>query len=174
MNSYSLLIFIHVLGAIGMFAAWSIEFVTLLRLRQAGTLDEARICIRWLKQQRSMEPVAMLVVIATGIWMGIVRWNHQPWMVTALFAMVVIAVVGVVTAWRSLPRLKAKLPTKLEQLPTNFVAIANPLAISLQLRVAIGIGILGLMTAKPDMPNSLIIISIALVIGTVMAIRTIR
>lgn len=51
MNSYVLLIFFHVLGAVGMFAAWTIEASTLQRLRQSVSAGEARACAERLRKQ---------------------------------------------------------------------------------------------------------------------------
>lgn len=42
MTFYSMLIFLHVLGAVGLFAAWGIEAAGLSHLRQAHTADQAR------------------------------------------------------------------------------------------------------------------------------------
>lgn len=172
MNSYLFLIFIHVLGAAAMFAAWAAESMTILQLRRATSVDEAQSFMRLLKKQRHWGPVAMLVVLATGIWMGISLWGHQHWMATAFAAMILIAIVGVALSRRTMPRLKEILADKPGYLPGDFSAATVPLVASLQVRISIGVGIVALMTMKPGLAGSLLILSIAIGMGIILAVRS--
>lgn len=174
MNSYSLLIFLHVLGAVGMFAAWGIEAVTLRRLRQAVTTGEARTCAQQFRKQGPLGPVAMLTALGTGIWMMVARWGPQPWMTASLAAVAAIVVIGIVLARRGMSRLDTALVDESERLPAHFAALTGSLVASLQLRIALGVGILGLMTMKPGVSGALAIMGAALVSGLGVAIRSTR
>lgn len=174
MNSYIFLIFLHVLAAVGIFAAWGSESIILRQLRRAKAVDEAEKGLQLLKKQRAMGPISMLIVLATGIWMGVTRWGHQDWMVTAFVAMLLIIVVGLVLARRAMPRIKKALADKPEELPPDYMALTVPLAVSLQLRISIGVGIVGLMTIKSAMPGSLAILGISIALGILMAVYSAR
>lgn len=174
MNSYLLLIFLHVLAAVGIFTAWGSESIILRQLRRARAVDEAEKGMHLLRKQRAMGPISMLIVLATGIWMGVARWGHQDWMVTAFAAMLLIIVVGLVMARRTMPRLKKTLADEPEVLPPDYIALTISLVVSLQLRISIGVGIVGLMTIKPTMPGSLVILGISIALGIITAVYSTR
>jgi hypothetical protein len=171
MNSYSLLIFLHVTGAVGIFAAWGMEAALLQRLREAITVGEARSGIGALRRQGRLGPAAMLTVLVTGIWMMAVAWRGGAWMVTALAAVVVIGMTGSVLGGRAMSRLDAALAGEPDRLTDDFGPAVGLLTIGLRVRFAIGIGILGLMTIKPGVAGSLAIMGAALVAGLALAGR---
>lgn len=174
MNSYSLLILLHVTGAVGIFAAWGMEAVLLQRLREAVTIVEARTGTRSLRRRGRLAPVAMLTVVATGIWMMAAAWGGQAWMVTALAAVVIIGMTGSALGGRAISRLDGALAGEPERLPDDFDLAVGLLTISLRLRFAIGIGILGLMTIKPAVTGSLAIMATALTAGVALAVHAAR
>jgi len=167
MDLYPLLIFLHVLAAVGLFASIGIEVVALGRLGSAATVDAARM---WIGLLRTLFPlVAMLTIVVTGIWMSIVRWGDQAWIGASLLAIVGMAVVGAVTT-RRLRRMSTALTSESGPgLSRTFRALQSSatLVASLWLRVAIGIGILALMTVKPDALGSIAILAAAVGSGLV-------
>lgn len=171
MNSYSLLIFLHVTGAVGIFAAWGMEAVLLQRLRETVTVGEARAGLGALRGQGRLGPVAMLTVLVTGIWMMAVAWRGGAWMMTALAAVLVIGVTGSVLGGKAMSRLDAALAGEPDRLPDDFGPAVALLTIGLQVRLAIGIGILGLMTIKPGVTGSLAIMGTAFAAGLALAGR---
>lgn len=170
MRWYPLLVFLHVLAAVGIFAAWGIEAVLLQRLRRSVTVEEARTAALQLRKRARAAPSAMLIALATGMTMG-AQWGHQAWMTAAFAALVGIAVIGIASGRRAGPRLAAILSAETERTATDVAAAAHFLAMSLQLRVAIGVGIIGLMTMKPDARGSLLVLALASVVGVVVAVR---
>lgn len=170
MNGYVILLFLHILGAVGMFAAWAIEVVTLRRLREALTVKEAQISMQLFKKQGLMGPVSMIIAVVTGIWMAMLRWTPHPWMGTSFIAVVVIIIIGITFLRRRMPRLRAIFAEEPEQLPDGFVNLLTPLVASARLRIAIGVGILGLMAVRPGISGTLIIIGSATGIGIILAV----
>ena len=125
MSLYDISLFLHVVGAFGLVAVLAIESVGLSVLRRLGG------------------PASGLVVL-TGIYMTVVRWRGQAWTTIALAALILIAVLGAVSAKR------VKLAT-----------------VSLRLRWALVIGIAFLMTAKPGPTGAVAAIVLALLGGLV-------
>ncbi|HET9984450.1 MAG TPA: hypothetical protein VFQ38_12710 [Longimicrobiales bacterium] len=165
MDLFLLLVFFHVLGAVGMFAAWGIEAVALGQLRRVATADQARA---WMGLRRNAAPLGaggMLSALVTGLWMMGVRWGPRPWMMAALAGLVIIVVIGVAFDRRATPRLLAALAGRPERLPAIVHAAHATLAASLRLRVALGVAILGLMTLKPGVPGSLAVLAAGLMLG---------
>ncbi|MGH2686579.1 MAG: hypothetical protein ACRDJP_14030 [Actinomycetota bacterium] len=172
MDLYSVLIFAHVLGAVALFAALGIEVVAFRRLRGARTADQARTWMGPLREAGRLGPVAMVTILMAGVWMMALRWGPEPWILIALVGLVVMAVLGAALSRRPMGRLRGSLGDEVDHLPTDFRALVEgPLRISLWLRLAIAVGILGLMTVKPDALGSLVIMGAAVGVGVVAATR---
>jgi hypothetical protein len=171
MDLYSVLIFAHVLGAVALFAALGIEVVAFRRLRVAVAADQARTWMGPLREAGRLGPAAMVTILIAGVWMMALRWGPEPWILTALVGLAVIAMLGATLTRRAMEHLDSSLAEE-SHLPADFRALVEgPLRISLWLRLAIGVGILGLMTAKPDALGSLVIVGVALAIGLGAAVR---
>ena len=123
MSLYDISLFLHVVGAFGLVAALAIESVSSGGPRRLGG------------------PTAGLVVL-TGIYMSIVRWRGQAWTTIALAALILIAVLGAVSAKR-----------------VKFATV------SLRLRWALVTGIAFLMTVKPGPAGAIAAIVLAVVVG---------
>jgi hypothetical protein len=175
MDLYSILIFAHVLGAVALFAALGIEVVAFRRLRRARTPEEARTWMGPLREAGRLGPVAMVTILIAGVWMMAHRWGPEPWILTALVGLVAMAVLGAVLTRRAMGRFGASLADPPDRLPTDFRALVEgPIRISLWLRLAIAVGILGLMTVKPEVLGSVGIMGAAVLFGVAAAIRPSR
>jgi hypothetical protein len=172
MDWYSVLLFAHVLGAVVLFAALGIEVVAFRRLRRARTADQARTWMGPLREAGRLGPVAMVTILIAGVWMMALRWGPEPWILTALVGLVVMAVLGAALTRRAMGRLRGSLADEVDHLPTDFHALVEgPLRMSLWLRLAIAVGILGLMTVKPEVLGSLAIMGAAVAVGAGAAAR---
>ena len=177
MNIYPLLVFLHVLGGVGIFAALSIEAVALGRLQRADHTADARAWMRLLATAARLGGTAMLTTLATGIWMMAKWWGPRPWIQTALLTVVAMAVLGGGVTGRHMRRLGKLLPAEIEPtLSAAFRAVSSSsaLAASLRMRIAGGVGILGLMTLKPNMGSSLVIMGVAIAAGVLASVRSSR
>jgi hypothetical protein len=148
MSLYQFLIFIHVLGAVALFVAIGIEAVALGRLRRAESPAAARVWLGLFRLPGRLGPIAMLTALASGAWMMKVSWGYQPWIAGALAAMVGMAVIGGVVSLRRMRRLRAALHA--ESGLSDALRSGPALVTSLRLRIALGVGILALMTMKPS------------------------
>ena len=175
MDLYSILIFAHVLGAVALFAALGIEVAAFRRLREARAVDQAGTWMGPLREAGRLGPAAMVTILIAGVWMMALRWGAEPWIITALVGLVVMAVLGAALTRRTMGRLGTSLAGGSPQLPADFRALVEgPLRISLWLRLAIAVGILGLMTVKPEAFGSLMIMGAAVALGVGAAIRSHR
>jgi hypothetical protein len=167
MDGYQVVVFFHVLGAVGLFAAWAIEAAALQQVRRAKTFEEARAVIRVRGRSTALGPAGMLVAVGTGIWMMWDRWGQQPWMAAALVAIAIIVIVGMGMERRAGPRVRRSLANS----PASDLRSAiAPLVASLTVRIAVGIGILALMTSKPGATGSAGILAGAIVTGVALAV----
>ena len=173
LSLYHLLVFLHVLGAIGIFVALAIESVSLGRLRNAATLVEARAWVDVHKLSGRLGAIAMIGTIGAGIGLVAQGWGRQPWILGAIVGLVGMMVVGASLSARRARRLRVTLADAAgPDLPDGFRSIRSPtpLTAPLRLRIALGIGIVGLMTVKPGAVGAALILIAAALSGLVAGI----
>jgi hypothetical protein len=169
MNLYEVLKFAHVLGAVGMFVALGIEGVSLSRLRQEEAPAGVRLWVGLLAIPRRMGPIAMLSNLGAGVALMVMGWRYQPWIAVAFVGLIGMVAIGV-ASFPGVRRLRLALVAETgSELSEAFRTVRSnaALAVSLRLRIAIGIGILGLMTLKPDMVHSWLILAATVVAGLI-------
>jgi len=169
MSLYQFLIFIHVLGAVALFVAIGIEAVALGRLRRAETPAAARVWLGLFRMPGRLGPTAMLTALASGAWMMKVSWGYQPWIAGALAAIVGMAVIGGVVSRRRMRRLRVALAAESRPELSEALRSSPALVMSLRLRIALGVGILALMTMKPSDHASAILVLAAAVLAALVA-----
>lgn len=169
MTLYAITIFLHIVGALGLFSALGLEWVGLIYLRHARTVEPVREWFNnfgWLSR---MGPISMGIILLSGFYMMHTTWGGVAWIIIAIVAMVLMVVVGLVL---TVPRMKAigqAAATENGAISPAFQQrLHDPLLrASLQVRLAIGLGIVFLMTVKPDADLSLLTMGIALGLGLV-------
>lgn len=172
MNSYPIALFLHIVGALGLFVALGLEWTGLWQIRSAMTLEQVREWMGILRSVRKVGFASMLTTVITGIYMMVTYWGGEAWIYVTLGSLVLMIALGqVVTA----PRMRAigqALATGKGPISKTFHSLANnPLLwISLQTRVAIALGIVFLKIAKPDLGGSLLTIGLAIVLGLASAL----
>jgi hypothetical protein len=165
---YASLLFVHVLGAIALFAAIAVEVVSLASFEMTQDSREARTWLGRLTIPFRLGPPAMLAILLSGIAMMATRWGHQAWLVAAFIGLVAMGAIGGLVSVRGLRRLRAAL--ELETGPAlsdafRSVRSRTSLVASVVLRATLGIGIVALMSFKPDALGSSLVLAAAAVVG---------
>ena len=166
MTPYAIAVFVHVVGALGLFAAMTIEWLLLARLSRIETTEQARDWLGLLGVVRRLSPVSLAAILLAGIYMMVTVWGAAGWIVVAFVALVLLPPLGMISGLR-LPAIQRELGDKSGPLtPTLRQRLAEPLFLaSIQIRTAIALGIIFLMTTKPDVLGSAIAIAVAIVLG---------
>ncbi|ACL65054.1 conserved hypothetical protein [Anaeromyxobacter dehalogenans 2CP-1] len=149
---YPISVFAHVAGAVLLGVAGGIEAVALARLRRAVTVDEARTWLGQLALPGRLGQLAMLAILASGIWMTVSVWGHAPWIASGFAGMVLMGALGGAVTGRWLKRVGPAVRQERgpELTPELRARLASPvLDASLRLRAALGVGVLALMAMKP-------------------------
>src|SRR5437763_11999757 len=94
MSLYAIAVFLHIVGALGLFAALGLEWASLLNLRRASAVGQAREWARMLASLRAVGAPAALTLLVTGIYLTVTRWGGQGWIGAGLGGLVLIAVLG--------------------------------------------------------------------------------
>jgi hypothetical protein len=98
---YSILLFLHIVGAFGLFSTLAFEQAGLFNLRRAETNVQAREWLALMRAPQRIQGPSALILLATGLYMMATRWPRQAWAGLGLVGMVVMAIIGIaVTARR--------------------------------------------------------------------------
>jgi hypothetical protein len=170
MTIYSVILFLHVLGTLALFAAFVVEGLSLWYLRAAEDVEEVR---RWAKISAGVMPlsvIAMPLIFLPGAYLARAGkvWS-QGWLQVGLVAtfLIVALATGITRPrTRALGRAAAEGSGNVSNVLQS--RLRDPfLRVSLQLRAALGFGVVFLMIAKPNHPNALLVLAVAIASGLV-------
>jgi hypothetical protein len=166
MTLYLLVLFVHVTAVLGMFAALSFEVFSLFHLRRVSTLTEAR---HWIEPVPGLPLVAagsLLVILFSGVYLTLkMSAFGLAWPKVTIAAFLLMAPLGALTAkrLRALRRASADTQAFNSELLRR---LQDPiLKISLGIRIAVFLGIVLLMVAKPELWESVGIVGASIVLG---------
>jgi len=169
MSIYNIVLFLHISGAIGYFVGMGTWLFCLAALRRAQRVEQVRALTNLAGRLGPLFGISVLLILVTGLYMAITAWGFQTgWIPVALVSLILIAPLG--TAFieprrRSIARLAQEapdgpLPQALEQ------RIHDPILGTALVTVTILLlGIVFLMTNKPSLIVSLIVMGVALAFG---------
>jgi hypothetical protein len=92
---YSISVFLHIVGALALFAGIGLEQVSLFNLRRASTAAQARDWLAVLRNLRRIDAPSGITILATGLYMVFARWGHQAWIGLAILGMVAMAILSI-------------------------------------------------------------------------------
>jgi hypothetical protein len=172
MNYYLIAKFVHILGALGFFVALGLEWTSLRHLRSARTVEQVREWIRVPTELGLVGMVAMVLLLAAGVYMMITVWGGVAWIIVSLGSLVPMFVLGMAVSRRRLAVIEQSVAAGHGTISSAlYQLLHDPLLwISIQTRVAIALGIVFLMTVKPDLGGSLLTIGLATVLGLASAL----
>jgi hypothetical protein len=169
---YVLIHFLHVVGALGMAAAYAVEAAGLAGLRTSSTADEARAWFRTRRWVLRLGPTSILLILATGlsaVWIG---WGWTGWLVVSLGGLVAVALIGGVMTGIPMARIERALESSVgplsDELRRDIRGRALPM--SMTTRVALTLGVALLMVSKPEAPSSAVIMAVAAALGVVVGV----
>src|ERR1700681_4489390 len=158
MTIYSAVLFIHVVSSIGLFIALAAEGAIFFRIRTAQSLAEARFFIRAFQRLRIIAIPSFLGILVGGLYLASKWGGGTFWIPFALGATLLIMLIGGLVTGRRIARL-GKVLSSTEKDVSNEALSAmtkdTALLLSYGLRAGLGLGIVFLMTAKPDLLGSL-------------------
>lgn len=163
----SLMLFLHIVGAMTLFVGFGMEWSNLNRLRMAATIEELREAVRLTTRNLPLNLVAALAILPPGIYLAR-RMNvlDQGWIQAAMGTIFLMAVLGGLSSHR-MRTIRNTSTSEVGPLPGDLPGRMNVtlLAASFYVRVALALGIVLLMVAKPEFESSLQVIGAALTVG---------
>jgi hypothetical protein len=176
MNSFSIALFLHIVGALGVSIALGLEWTGLRQVRNAKLPEQVRAWLGILKDTNKIGILSMLTTVITGIYMVLNGLGWVPWILIVLGALVLLIMLSVVFTKPRMTAIGQAVATENGPVSQTFYNLVNypVLWISIQTRVAITLGIIFLKIAEPNLGGSLLTIAVAIVLGVVSALPMMR
>src|SRR5215831_14312311 len=93
MSWYTLALFAHILGVLGLFVGIAFDWATILRLRRAQTVALAREVTSLVGFQARLIQLSSLLLLVAGIYLTVTAWGWgTPWILLSLAALIVMGV----------------------------------------------------------------------------------
>ena len=169
MNLYTIALFFHVSGAIGYFVGIGTWLFILVGLRRAKRVEQVRGLVNLIGLSGPFTGISLLLILVTGFYMALTAWSLQTgWIAVALISLILLVPSGaalIEPRRRAIARLAREapdgpLPQLLEQ------RTHDPVLLTAQQTVAaLLLGIVFLMTNKPALTGSIIVMVVALLLG---------
>ncbi len=171
---YTIALFLHVLGAIGLFIAMSLFLVSVVHVRQAQTVEQVRDWISLAIKAGQGIGGSSLILLVPAIYMVLTVWGFgTPWVLASLIVFVLQWALGFAIGGRHAATvLQAAKAVPLGPVPSALrEQISSPaLWLGEVIRIALLVGVVFLMTNKPGLAGTLIALGGALVIGLICAL----
>lgn len=164
----SAVLFVHVASALAVFAALSLEAGSLFHLRKAVSAGEARLWIDASPRLPALAMGSLVLLLLSGIYLAtqMSGWAIA-WIRVSMATLFLIAPLGAATA----RRMRAIRRACGEDSPAGaalLTKLRDPfLPFSMNVRMALVLGIVLLMTAKPGLGESLTIVAAFAMLGAV-------
>src|SRR5215475_2814327 len=170
MSIYTIVLFVHVVGAIGYFLSIGTQLFILVGLRRAQHVEQVRALIHLNDLSGPFGAGSAVVLLASGLYLALSAWSLLTgWILVALISLILIVPT---TAVLIAPRRSAIVKQLERSAPDGALSLAlsqrlhDPVLLATLLTVvALLLGIVFLMTTKPALGGSLIVMAVALVLG---------
>ena len=174
MTVHSAVLFVHLVGALLLFAAFALEWMSLRNLRLATAVQNARI---WLQASTAVLPLHVLSLLAILIPGGLLAarmhaWDYG-WIRLSFVVLLLIGLVAILTGLRTRTlRREVAENTGGGMSASLRDRLRDPLLlVSLRMRVWLALGVVLLMAGKPtDFAQALLIVGVAGAVGLAVAL----
>jgi len=172
MNTYSIALFLHIVGALGIAIALGLEWIGLSQIRSALLPEQVRSWMMILKNTNKVGFLSMLTAVITGIYMMLTVWGGVAWLYVTLGSLVLVIGLSATLTRPRMVALGQALAMGRGTISQTFHYLVNHpiLWLSIQTRSAIVLGIIFLKIAKPDLGGSLLTIGVAIILGLASAL----
>lgn len=171
MNYYLIAKFVHIVGAFGIFVALGVDWLRLRNLRSAQSLAQVKEWMRGARGMQRLGGASMLAVLLSGFYMMAVAHIGAAWLIVAFGALLVLGPLAVATTGRRMAAIQRSIGETESLSPSLQQLLRQPILwIVMQIRAALALGIVFLMTVKPNLAGSLLTIAVAVALGLILAL----
>jgi Predicted integral membrane protein (DUF2269) len=177
MSMYSVVLFVHIVGALTLFMALAVEWASLAQMQYVTSQVQAKISIKMSSGLRPLSILSMLIVLGSGGYLAstMEAWGN-PWIWATMAGMFAIGVIAVVLTNKRMEEIRRACRDEDAKLTERLIGqLRDPiLRVSIHLRIAIALAIVLLMVTKPNLDGALLALIIAGVAGFLPTISKVR
>jgi hypothetical protein len=153
MTAYALALFCHLIGMVGLFVGYGLEWIATALLRRAATSDQARFALGLYRLSMPISGPGLLVLILTGGYLASLAGGmRQGWISGAWLGIAFALGIGFVFVRPRIRTIRAAIPEGSTLLAAPARAQVKDLMVATWIRVRfmLALGIVSLMTSKPQ------------------------
>jgi hypothetical protein len=173
MNLNAVLVFCHILGAIGLFVVLAFERLCLSRLQCSKSREQAGEWIGICAILPRLRLPSVVLILVPAVYWAFSAWRGVPWVYVSLIAVVAAALTGKFMSDKAFKRLTAAVNTDPFPSPDALPgAIWGALWGSLQIQTGLVIGLLAIMVMKPGTIESVSLLGAAVFLALLPGLYT--
>jgi hypothetical protein len=179
MSLNAVLVFCHILGAIGLFVVLAFERLCLSRLQGSTSREQAAEWIGVCSILPRLRMPSVLLILVPALYWAFTAWRGIPWVYISLIAVVAAALAGKFMSAKAFERLAGAVNAEPFSSPDTLPeTLWGTLWRSLHIRTGLVVGLLAIMVLKPDAIESVSLLGaavlLALLPGLFSRVRTRR
>ncbi len=166
--AYTIALFFHITGTLLLAASFAIEWACIRGLRNSRTLDEARICLIPYSKLPMIGGIGSAVILLAGVYMTFDEWGWAEWIIVSFVGWVILGATGGIITGKKMRAIEEALKQEDRRLDTVQSITADPaVTASFWVRITMLLGIVYMMTAKPGLWESVIVLLISILLGLI-------
>jgi len=173
MNVFSMVVFLHLAGALALFIGYGIEWTASSLFRNAANTEQVRAWLRVFKVSPPVSGLGLGVLLLSGGYLASLSGSmKQGWIPATLVGIFVALALGMGLILPRMKRIRSELPALNEPVSSLLRAgLCDPvLHTAIRVRAFLATGIVYLMAAKLPLTSSLIVLAIASALGLLFSI----
>ena len=173
---YQIVLLLHILGALGLFIGLGFEWLCLRRINNTTSNEQLKEWINFLHSLKSIFSTSGIILLLSGLYMSVTTWGGTAWITVAFVGLVISSINGAVLTGKKIESLKKTINAGDDNISSNiFDQKQNQKLFSyFQLRSAMALCIIFLMTFKPEWAVSVIAFVLAIVLGNLPVLSFIK
>src|SRR5687768_16441235 len=112
MNLYSIALFLHIVGALGVFVSLALEWINLQQLQRLTTVEQVTEWFKGSRGGRWMGGISFLLILIPGFYMTATAWGGVMWISVALGALILLGALGGILTGPRMAAIKRAMATE--------------------------------------------------------------
>jgi len=169
MSFYSVILYLHIIGAAVLFAGLGIEGIVFSNLKKAAASREVLSWGPSMRILRMVYTLSLVLLLVPGLYLAIESWGFSSWVISGLVLLIALSGYGTMTGKKigmTIGSLIGKEGPLTDEVKKR---ISDPLLMkSYKIKLTLALGIIFMMTIKPGWTGSLISVAAAFGIGLLL------
>lgn len=167
MKFYFVVLFFHISSAFVLFMGMSLEWVGITRLNSSRNTEQAFDWVKFLSSIKFAYMSAGILLLATGIYLAAAKWGYTAWIIVSFLLWLFLVLHGSAVIGSKVKKFGILLNSSADMTSQELQRQIDNLKLMnlLQSRLAVGLGAVFIMTVKPALTGSVIVVLVAVILG---------